>query len=323
MNFSERPKPFQVLRAVCATPVMLLAILPSCSSPSPTLHSVGGVVLEFAVDDTKGTQPPSQEVLARSVNVIRKRLDPVGDKGVTVRVTEESRFEVSLPGTDGEERKRAIDLISRLGSLEFSVVANPRDHHSIIESALKNSADRDEVEDNGEVVAVWLSQRSGEPEGSAVDLSKFVTATRKVQRGDASEVQQILVVRDLDDERLTGEFLARVGVGLDETGSACINLAFDNEGARRAKLLTHRYSPAANGFKRQLAIVFDGQIHSAPNTNGIISDQCQITGSFSREELQNLVDALNSGVLEVPLISTPVRERVVHPMKDGPASSRQ
>lgn len=323
MNFSARSKPLQVLRAVCAAPVMLLAMLSSCSSPPPTLHSVGGVVLEFAIDDTRVTQPPSQDVLARSVNVIRKRLDPVGDKGVTVRVTEESRLEVSLPGADGEVRKRAIDLISRLGSLEFSVVANPRDHQSIIESALKNSADQDEVEDNGEVVAVWLSHRSNQPEGFAVDPSMFVTATRKVQRGDASEVQQILVIRDLDDERLTGEFLARVGVGLDETGSACINLAFDSEGARRAKILTHRYRPAVDGFKRQLAIVFDGQIHSAPNINGTISDQCQINGNFSREELQNLVDALNSGVLEIPLIPTPIRERVVHPMKDGPATSRQ
>ena len=321
MKSPVRSNPFRVFRSTCAVVATCLFFLASCSSP-PTLDSVGGVVLEFAVDETDTTQPPSKEVLARSVNVIRKRLDPRGVKGVTVRVTEEGRLEVGLPGANIDERRQAVALVTRLGSLEFAVMANPRDHRSLINTAVANPDDKDEVESEGVVVAAWhLSglQSNGQPP----DLGDSEVATRQVQRGDNSAVRQFLVIRDQDDERVTGQYLQDVRVGLDDLGQPCITLTFDKEGAHRVSLLTHRYSPAADGYRRRLAIVFDGRIHSAPNIISTMTDQCQITGSFSREEVQDLVAALNSGVLEIPLKPTPVSERAVAPKKSGAANEKK
>ena len=129
MNSPMGSNPFQVFRAACVLMMMGVFFLASCSPP-PTLDSVGGVVLEFSVDETDATQPPSKEVLARSVNVIRMRLDPRGVRGVTVRVTKDGRLEVGLPGANATERIQAIALVTRLGSLEFAVMANPHDHRS-------------------------------------------------------------------------------------------------------------------------------------------------------------------------------------------------
>lgn len=321
MKSPTRSNPFRVFRHACAVVATCLFFLASCSKP-PTLESVGGVVLEFAVDETDATQPPSKEVLARSVNVIRKRLDPRGVKGVTVRVTDEGRLEVGLPGANANERKHAIALITRLGSLEFAVMANPHDHRSLISNALAGLNDKDEVEIGGKVGAAWHLPEL-QSDGQPVDLGDVEVTTRQVQRGDNPEVRQYLVIRDRDNERVTGQYLKDVRAGIDEGGSPCINLTFDKEGARRVYDLTRRNCPAPDGYRRRLAIIFDGRIHSAPILRSAMSDRCQMTGHFSPDELQNLVAVWNSGVLEIPLNPTPVSERVVSAKKSGPANEKK
>lgn len=312
MTCPTRSKPFRMIRSTCAVVVTCLLFLTSCAKP-PTLESVGGVVLEFAVDETVATQLPLEEELERSVDVIRGRLDPNGDKGVTVRVTDKGHLEVGLPGANADERSKALALLSRQGVLEFAIVANPRDHRALIESARQGEADKDEVESDGAIVASWhqpMLQPNGQP---VVEVGDSEVAARQVQRGGDSEVQQFLLIREREDELVDGRFLTRVAIGLDETGSDCINLTFNKAGARRFFELTSRNRPAADGYKRRLAILFDGRIHSAPNINGTISDQCQITGDFSREELEQLVATLNSGALAIRLNPTRVSERVVTP----------
>jgi preprotein translocase subunit SecD len=296
--------------------IAICLVLASCSSP-PTLDSVGGVVLEFGVDEAAGNQPPSKDALARAVEVIRLRLDPSGIKGVTVRITDQGRLEVGLPGANANERRQALEMVNRLGTLEFAVVANPRDHGSLIEAAQRSPEEKDDVEVEGVVVAVWHPVQVG-PDGKPTELSGLTA--RQVWR-DGNKVQQSLVVRESDDERVTGQYLQSVRAGLDDAGNACVNVSFNKEGAERTLLLTRRNSPAADGFKRQLAIIFDGRIYSVPNINSWFSNDCQITGAFSPEELQSLVTLLNAGVLEVPFKPTPVSERVIEPKKAASGES--
>ncbi len=320
MKSSLRSNSFRVFRPARFGVVIGLLFLASCSSP-PTLESVGGVVLEFAVDETAATQPPSKEVLARSVEVIRRRLDPSGAKGVSVRVTDQGRLEVSLPGVNADQRRQALSLITRLGTVEFAIMANPHDHRSLINEAQAGPMDKDELESDGEVVAAW-HQTSLQSDGQPEDLNASQVASRDKPLDGNTVVRQFLVLREIDDARVTGRFLHRVAIGLDDRGQACINFTLDKEGARRFFHLTSRNSPAPDGYKRQMAILFDGRIHSAPNINSSISDQCQITGNFSREELQNLVDVLNAGVLESPLNPTPISEQVISPKKGNAASGK-
>jgi preprotein translocase subunit SecD len=58
----------------------------------------------------------------------------------------------------------------------------------------------------------------------------------------------------------------------------------------------------ATGFSRKLGIILDGFLVSAPAIRSTISGRGEITGSFSRQEVDDLVDVLNAGSLPAPLV---------------------
>ena len=62
---------------------------------------------------------------------------------------------------------------------------------------------------------------------------------------------------------------------------------------------------------RQLAIVLDGRVQSAPTIEGRITTDGRITGSFTQEEVQNLSLILRSGAL--PATLTYLEERTIGP----------
>ena len=62
---------------------------------------------------------------------------------------------------------------------------------------------------------------------------------------------------------------------------------------------------------RQLAIVLDGRVQSAPRIESRIQTDGRITGSFTQEEVQNLSLILRSGALPASL--TYLEERTIGP----------
>lgn len=95
---------------------------------------------------------------------------------------------------------------------------------------------------------------------------------RKNRKGEDKSVTQVLVMQEPEEDTVTGEFLRRASTGMAEDTSACVNFSFDSEGAMRFFRLTDRNKPTTDGRKRQLAIILDGQVSSAPNLNGAIRD---------------------------------------------------
>jgi preprotein translocase subunit SecD len=65
--------------------------------------------------------------------------------------------------------------------------------------------------------------------------------------------------------------------------------------------------------KRHLAIILDGQVVMAPTINSEISTHAQISGQFTRAEVEQIASVLAAGALPVALSPTPVRETVVEP----------
>ena len=58
--------------------------------------------------------------------------------------------------------------------------------------------------------------------------------------------------------------------------------------------------------KRHLAIILDGLVMSAPTINSKITHSGQITGDFTRKEVDSLVNILRSGALPATLKPQPV-----------------
>ncbi|MBK7428481.1 MAG: hypothetical protein IPI60_16435 [Saprospiraceae bacterium] len=88
-----------------------------------------------------------------------------------------------------------------------------------------------------------------------------------------------------------------------------VSLKMDNAGARIWNDLTTR---AANDNNREVAIVLDDEVVSAPRVNSPIpSGDSQITGSFTIQEAKDLSNILQIGKL--PAKTIPVQESVVGP----------
>ena len=73
-------------------------------------------------------------------------------------------------------------------------------------------------------------------------------------------------------------------------------------------------APSADGFHSHLSILLDEQIQSAPGINEpITGGSGVIEGQFTTAEVNELINVLNAGALEVPLITEPISELTISP----------
>ena len=78
--------------------------------------------------------------------------------------------------------------------------------------------------------------------------------------------------------------------------------------------MTRENAPSADGFHSHLSILLDEQIQSAPVINEPIEGGSGIIeGHFSAVEVNELINVLNAGALEVPLITEPISELTISP----------
>ncbi|GAB4250173.1 MAG: protein translocase subunit SecDF [Saprospiraceae bacterium] len=109
---------------------------------------------------------------------------------------------------------------------------------------------------------------------------------------------------------LEGDHVTDAFVTTDPTsGQLAISLKMDSEGARIWGRMTTK---AANDNNREIAIVLDSQVVSAPRViNPITSGDSQITGQFTVQEAQDLANILQIGKL--PARTQIIQESVVGP----------
>ena len=104
---------------------------------------------------------------------------------------------------------------------------------------------------------------------------------------------------------LSGEEISRATVYKDDVGRVSISLTFTDDGAKIMERLTKKYKAKGSmniGDRgRELAIVFDGDVLSAPVIQDEIGKYAEITGNFSESEAWSIVRTLNSGALPADL----------------------
>jgi preprotein translocase subunit SecD len=104
---------------------------------------------------------------------------------------------------------------------------------------------------------------------------------------------------------VTGNDLRNARPSLDENNQPAVAFTLSNEGGRKFGNVT------AENVGRQLAIILDGRVQSAPRIESKIQSEGRITGSFTTEEVQNLALILRSGALSASL--TYLEERTIGP----------
>ncbi|WP_417378488.1 protein translocase subunit SecD [Gimesia sp.] len=272
----------------------------------------GGSNMVFEVDESQSEKELSNEVMDQMVGAIGRRINPSGTEEVTVRKVGQNRIEVIVPGADSEDVQRIKSLITRLGSLEFAIVANrrDRDHAEAVARALESPDKKDIRDKEGRVIASWREVK-GDDNYEGVDQ----IVARPFTREDGTQGEEVLIlIEPNEDRRVTGKYLVRASQTTDQNGGPAVRFVFNAKGGSLFGQLTSKNRPSKDGFERHLAVLLDGKVQSAPSIKDTISTEGIISGRFNQTEVNELLNVLNAGALEVPLKPEPVSEFSISPL---------
>jgi preprotein translocase subunit SecD len=104
---------------------------------------------------------------------------------------------------------------------------------------------------------------------------------------------------------VTGRDLRNARPSVDENNRPAVSFTLNTDGGRKFGKVS------GENIGRQLAIILDGRVQSAPTLESRITTEGRITGSFTPEEVQNLSLILRSGALPASL--TYLEERTIGP----------
>jgi protein-export membrane protein SecD len=246
------------------------------------IHLVLELQTDKLADDKKETV---HEAVERAIEVIRNRIDQYGLAEPLIVAQGEKWIVVQMPGV--KDREQAKDLIGRTALLEFRIVET-----SEIAGSLQLKARE-----------LGLGPDSLRPGRMPEELKAMIPAGTELL---ASREGAFYLVKDKAE--MTGSSLvnARVEMGGQYSGFPVVALEFNPEGAKRFADVTE-----AN-VQRQLAIVLDGVVQSAPVIRTRIPDgHAIIEGNFTPDDSKLLKSVLQAGALPAPL--EVVEERTVGP----------
>ncbi len=216
---------------------------------------------------TPDGQPPERADLDATRQIIENRVNGLGVSEPLIQIQGEDKIVVELPGVSDPDA--AIRTFGQTGRLEF-------------------------IDAGDEFIAPGTKVQTSYPDLWPVPADKLtvtapVTSTNAVSGTTQAATKKYATV-------ITGEHLREANIAFQQTTNApVVAFTLTPDGARRLQDFTSK------NMGKIMPIVLDGAIISAPRVNGVISDQGQIEGQFTREEANSLALQLKYGALKVPL----------------------
>ena len=215
-----------------------------------------------------------RDTIDRAVETIRNRVDALGVTEPLIAPESGNRIVIQLPGIDDSARVK--DIIKTTATLQFRL-----------------------VEGNAASTAAAAMESVPANMKNEVDV---LPGTREDEYGRAAGTEFYAVRKIVP---VTGTDLKTARVQKGRLGEPVIGFSMTPDGARKFGDLT------GNNVGKQLAIVLDNKIESAPRINSRIDDQGVIEGRFSQQQASDLSLILRSGSLPASL--TTLEERTVGP----------
>ncbi len=212
-------------------------------------------------DGTSRQVTPSD--VQQAIGILEKRLSPDGSKDLTLQPEGKDRIVVQMPGISADEVTDVRDKIQQVAHLEFRRV------HPDSAAKLEQIKARGGIQEPG-----WVEMKYREPER---DRDGKIIATSEL-------------VKDMPD--LEGDIVANAYRVVDAEGNKVV-LKLNSVGAKRFDELAEMH------FERRMAIIVDGQIHSAPSLRSKhYGGTAEISGGggkgFSPQEADTLATLLNN-----------------------------
>ncbi|MGZ8869239.1 MAG: SecDF P1 head subdomain-containing protein, partial [Thermoanaerobaculia bacterium] len=215
-----------------------------------------------------------RDTVAQAVETIDNRVNALGVTEPIIVPQGESRIVIQLPGVDDPARVK--EIIKTTAQLQFRIVEGTQ-------------------ADSEEAVRASLAANLQ----SEVDI---LPGTREDELGRAVGVQYYAVRKTVP---VSGRDLKNARVQKGRIGEPVIGFSLTPEGAPKFGELT-----GAN-VRRQMAIVLDNRVVSAPVINSRIDGEGVIEGTFTQQQAADLALVLRSGSLPASL--TTLEERTVGP----------
>ena len=236
----------------------------------------GGTSFMVKMDTNKLSQSSQKDTALRdAVEVLRKRVDKLGVAEPIIQPVGSQQILIQLPGLSEAVKESARRQIQKAAFLEFRMV-----HENSAELLAQG------IVDPGYEV---LSEQRTKLDG-----------TKEIERYLVSKTPAIGVI-GTNRIALTGKYIKRAMVSRDpNTNEPEIDFELNSEGAEIFAQITREFAPKGNKY-RQLAIVLDGELYSAPRILGEIpGGHGRITGNFDVREALELANALENP-LEAPV----------------------
>ena len=227
------------------------------------------LLLELDVSKLSGKESLN-EAMQRAIEIVRNRIDQYGVGEIPITRQGEKWISVQLPGIANPEQAEA--LIGKTAMLEFRIVKDD----AAAQEAINKLNELDEPFN---------------PDGTLTEeAAKLVPAGISVMRD-----KQGFLVALTDTAAVTGADLEDARVTTGEYGYPAVSFQFNGEGAKKFGNLT-----GAN-LNKNLAIILDNTVQSAPSIKARITRDGQITGQFTMEEARQLAIVLRAGALPAPV----------------------
>ncbi|MEP4685575.1 MAG: protein translocase subunit SecD, partial [Rhodopirellula bahusiensis] len=332
-----------ILLAITASGVTLANKFPSLG-----IDLSGGTILVYELDPEKqaavvesGGQRITSEDL---VGPLTRRINPAGTQEIVIRPYGEQQIEIIIPEKDPDAVDRIKGLVEEAGQLRFAILANQFDHQTLINQAIEQAestqpgtATRDMVgKPDDSLYGIWArigfeeketdgvrpmlvpvsgalarNPRTGAilnvpPEARIGDES--VSVAKWLQTQDFDNIEVLMVINPKLD--ILGEDLAYAASTFDEKGAPAVAFTLTDMGSGRFRALTTNNAPDGSRT-RQLGIVLDDELLSAPSIQEPMNKNGRITGNFTRDQVASLVQILKAGQLPATVTKQPIAENEV------------
>lgn len=230
----------------------------------------GGIAMTIKIDpgtaedgSVKAVTPAAQE---QAIKVLQRRLDSLGTQDITISPQGDDRIFLQLPGVGDERRQEIEEIIQKVAKLDFAIVESDPALRSRIPAVIAGA----DVIPGFHVLPYLIEE---DEDGNPLPSRGFELLPLKPD--------------------MAGKHVSSANYFYGPEGDS-ISVSFDSGGATIMAALTQKNT------NRQLAIIMDGEVLSAPVINEPFSSGCLITGNFTQQSATALASALENP-LENPI----------------------
>ncbi|QOW10221.1 protein translocase subunit SecD [Kaistella flava (ex Peng et al. 2021)] len=269
--------------------------------------------------------------------VIRTRIDKMGVTQPNVqRVPGTGRISVEMPGSKDIDRvkkmlatsaklqfwevqtiQEVIPYLEQLSTIvplkadSIGVAKNTNLMNMLQLNSLRSSGVGNiKLSDTAAVNKILNSKVARDLRPSNIKYTQFMWGY-KPESTDANNLVLYAIRGNINQKAPVDGAVESARVNYDEMGRVVVDMQMDSKGSKEWKAMT------AKNVNKSVAVTLDNVVYTAPNVvNEIPNGRTQISGNFSQEEAQDLVNVLGAGKL-------PASAKIVQADVVGPSLGQQ